>query len=280
MKYSYVKPYNVIYDSNTDQVSGSVRVFFPWWFRLSYRLLSSVGAGLVAFFIVQVIFTFGPLAREEINYLLRQDEITQQVAEPIPDYATAKITEAEAVSKIQDEAHDWGVNSHFSIVIPKIGAASNIIANVDASDSNQYQEALSRGVAHAQGTYFPGQERNIFLFSHSTDTSPWNIARYNAVFYLIRRLEEGDRIYIYFADQKYEYEVETKVVTDPTETWWITDAGDKERLILMTCDPPGTTWRRLLVTAKPVKADQVLPAITPTNNESSNDQTLLSPLLH
>ncbi len=135
--------------------------------------------------------------------------------------------------------------------MPKINAKSSVIANVDAAVEDEYFEALKSGIAHAKGTNFPGQGKNIFLFSHSTD-SPLNIAQYNADFYLLRKLNSGDKIVVYFSDEKYVYEVDYKVVTGPADVSWFDNDLGGERLVLQTCDPPGTTWKRLIVIAKPV----------------------------
>jgi sortase A len=159
------------------------------------------------------------------------------------------LAEAQEITRVQQEADSWKVNSYFSIVIPKIAASANITANVDPSIKEEYLQSLKKGVAHAKGTYFPGQGENIFLFSHSTD-SALNIARYNAVFYLLRKLEEGDKIIIFFADKRFEYEVAAKFTAESSDTSWLTEESDGEKLLLMTCDPPGTTWRRLIVSAK------------------------------
>jgi len=42
----------------------------------------------------------------------------------------------------------------------------------------------------------------IFLFAHSTD-APWNIIRYNAVFYLLRELDAGDGIIVFFLGKRF-----------------------------------------------------------------------------
>ena len=194
---------------------------------------------------VSFLFTIGPVLKEEVIYSLG---IGEKESYEEPNYVG--LAEAEKVIQTQEEANFYGVNSYFSIVIPKIDAASNIIANVDTGIKDEYIEALSKGVAHAKGTYFPGQGKKIFLFSHSTD-SPINIARYNAVFYLLRKLEKGDKIIIFFADKKYEYVVRDKIIADPTDTALLSRESVGEELILMTCDPPGTTWRRLLIIAEP-----------------------------
>jgi len=159
--------------------------------------------------------------------------------------------EAERINKVRQEAASYGVNSYFSVVVPKIGAASDVVANVSTAGKSDYLEALQQGVAHARGTYFPGQGREIFLFSHSTD-SPLNFARYNAVFFLLGRLEAGDEVIVFFADKKYVYEVVDKQVVPASDTTWLTQGSPEELLILQTCYPPGTTWKRQLVFAKPI----------------------------
>src|SRR3972149_1574681 len=75
-------------------------------------------------------------------------------------------------------------------------------------------------------------------------------ARYNAVFYLLRKLEAGDKIIVFFADKKYEYQVTQKLTTPAKDVSWFSYDDGEETLVLQTCDPPGTTFRRLIVVAK------------------------------
>jgi LPXTG-site transpeptidase (sortase) family protein len=66
------------------------------------------------------------------------------------------------------------------------------------------------------------------------------------------KLEKGDSVIIYFLDQKHEYVVTEKLVVPATDAAWLTDDGSGEQLILQTCDPPGTSWKRLLIVARPI----------------------------
>lgn len=242
-------PKGTIYQSGKSGTRGEVTLALSKVARFFYNLARGVGAGLVGFAIIGLLFTYGPILKEEFLYNLRDLEGEPKL---VSTEELVDVAEADRVIAVQNEAESWGVGSYFSVVIPKIDAASNVIANVDASDEEEYKDALIEGVAHAKGTFFPTQGNNIYLFSHSTD-SPVNIARYNAVFYLLRKLEEGDRIIVFFADKKYVYEVEQKVIVGAKDTSWIRKNYGSERLILQTCDPPGTTWRRLLVIAKPIQ---------------------------
>lgn len=137
----------------------------------------------------------------------------------------------------------------FSIVIPKISASAKVFPNVSPADKNEYLPVLKQGVAHARGTALPGQNGNIYLFAHSTDSQA-NIARYNAVFYGLKDLVEGDQIVIFFQGKLHLYRVTEKKIVPASDVSYLEPQDKEEVLILQTCWPPGTTLDRLLVFAK------------------------------
>ena len=142
-------------------------------------------------------------------------------------------------------------DTEFSIVIPRIGASQRIQANIDPTNKNEYLEVLKSAIAHAKGTAFPGLGGTTFLFAHSADNF-WNIGRYNAVFYLLKDLEHGDDVYLFFRGKRYNYQVYDKRIVEPAEIEHIDAAlGQGEKIILQTCWPPGTAWKRTLVFARP-----------------------------
>ena len=139
---------------------------------------------------------------------------------------------------------------NFSIIVEKIGADAPVIANVDAGTKAVYETALKRGVAHALGTSFPGQAGVSYLFAHSTDTL-FNVPRYNAIFYLLGQMELGDRIVVFFNGRRYDYIVSETKITEASDVSYFTMETSEQILVLQTCYPPGTTWKRFLVIAKP-----------------------------
>lgn len=139
-------------------------------------------------------------------------------------------------------------NQDFAIYIPKIDAISSVVADVDPYDSQVYQRALTQGVAHAQGTAKPGQGSNIFIFSHSS-ANFFEANRYNSVFYLLNKLETGDQIQVYFNDTLYTYTVSEKKLVSPTQVEYLNGSSETETLTLMTCWPPGTSAKRLIIVA-------------------------------
>lgn len=140
-------------------------------------------------------------------------------------------------------------SSIYFFVIPKINANSKVIKDVNPLNASEYQWALTKGVAHAKGSAYPGQFGNVFLFSHSS-VNFYEAARYNSVFYLLSKLEKGDDVYIFYNKAKIKYSVTEKKIVDPKNISYLTNNSKKHTLTLMTCWPPGTTLNRLLVIAE------------------------------
>lgn len=192
--------------------------------------------GLIIFLVglTIVVLTFYPVIWQEISYNLKNINSLN-----FPNTLNSKIIEP--------------VNKDFTIVIPKISANSRVIDNVDPFNSKEYQVALTRGVAHARGTAYPGEPGNDFIFAHSSEN--WYIAnRYNSVFYLLDKLVTGDEIDIYYKTHKYIYKVFSKKIVSPTEISYLNPSGTGRSrptptLTLMTCWPPGTTLNRLIIQA-------------------------------
>lgn len=143
----------------------------------------------------------------------------------------------------------WQATGDYMIYVPKIEAKAPVIAQVNAGDPKDYFNALKKGVAEAAGLSVPGRRGTTYLFAHSTD-NPLNFSRYNAIFYLLDKLEVGDRIEVYFKGNYYHYAVDTKEILEASDLRYLSPQYQKEILILQTCYPPGTTKKRLVVIAK------------------------------
>lgn len=120
------------------------------------------------------------------------------------------------------------------------------------TDEATIQKYLTQGVVHYYGTADPGEVGNTFITGHSSNFW-WIKGKYNYVFVNLDKLAKGDQAIIYHNGNKYVYEVKSKVVVAPTDTS-VLAGTDTPTLSLMTCTPPGTNWKRLIV-----KLDQVSP---------------------
>lgn len=181
-----------------------------------------VGFIILALALVIPASTFAPVFKAEFNYRLNQNKNSS--TEPTP------------------------VDPEFSIVIPKINANAKVVPNVDPFNAQIYQRALIKGVAHAKGTSTPNQSGNTFIFAHSAGN--WYQAnRFNAVFYLLDKLISGDEIIVYYQGQKYTYTVQDKKLIKSDDLSYMSSKIGQNQLTLMTCWPPGTTLKRLVVVA-------------------------------
>ncbi|HLD24374.1 MAG TPA: sortase [Patescibacteria group bacterium] len=194
-------------------------------------LLTRTGIVLIAFALTLSAVTMWPVILEELGYNARQIALPLKNPEITP------------------------IDTDFGVVIPKLGANAKVMANVDPYNSREYQVALTKGVAHAKGTGTPGVHGNIFLFSHSS-VNFYEASRYNSVFYLLTKLEAGDDIEVYYQGTKYVYTVIDKKTVLPTAVEYLKPLGaGRETLTLMTCWPPGTTYKRLLIIAERNQTD-------------------------
>ncbi len=209
--------------------------------RLIKRGVRLFGASLVSFSLAVFIYSLTPLFLSFVYGEVKGEK----------EDSPAPLNVVKPGIKVAEEAYySYGVDSAFAVVIPSIKAYSDIIPNVDPFNRAEYSEALEKGVAHAKGSSFPGQGKTTYLFAHSTDT-PTNIARFNAIFYSLKDLKEGDSIIVYYKHKKYVYKVSEKQTVSSKDTSWLEDKGG-ELLVLQTCYPPGTTWKRLLIIARPI----------------------------
>lgn len=142
---------------------------------------------------------------------------------------------------------------NFEILIPKIGAKTQIMANISPYNEEEYIKVLEKGVvAQSSISNLPGSGlgKMTYIFAHSSNQGIV-AARNNPVFYLLGELSTGDSVWIERNGTKYLYTVYDKKIVGAHEIKYLNYfEPDKEILILQTCWPIGTDWNRLLVFAQ------------------------------
>lgn len=215
---------------------------------LKILILRTLGNFLIFASLFLIGKTFYQPAREEVRYFL--DKITNKQYVVSYPSANKEIQKGGLAKTLSNSKVEFLVpaDTNFSIVIPEIGANSRITDNVDPANEEEYLKALKQGVAHAKGTAFPGEGGHIFLFAHSTDYI-WNVGTYNAVFYLLYKLQKGKEVDLFYKGQRYVYNVVDTKIVDPSQVEYLARKTNKEFLTLQTCWPPGTALKRLLILA-------------------------------
>lgn len=232
-----------------------------------FLIIRTLGNFLVLFALYGVIITFGPLVTQEISFRIAEargvqysicdnpqdcfvPQVGDHVSSPLNDNKDVSIKKSPGFAEVlagNTEQVLIPTSTQFGLVIPKIGVNVSVMPNVDPANPSEFLSVLQTSVAHAKGSVFPGMNGTIYLFAHSTDT--WlHVGRYNAIFYLLKELSLGDAVIIFFDGVRYDYVVQEKVILPATDVSLLSQIG-KERLVLQTCWPPGTTWKRLFVVA-------------------------------
>lgn len=111
-------------------------------------------------------------------------------------------------------------------------------------------EDLTASLVHYLPESIPGEYGNVAIFGHSTLPQLYNVKDYKTIFTYLPSLEKGDTIKVKLGGVEYEYEVTTSFVVDPSEISILEQTKEGSYLTLVTCVPPGTYWKRLVVKAR------------------------------
>ena len=238
---------------------------------IRFLALRTLGNFLILLAMYGVVMTFGPALLFQAQFRLMQLRhvhfVVGKVAtisavssgtfhpDPLPSRTRANGGQPgfAAILAGKKEQVLTPIDPLFSILIPKLGIDEKVFPNIDPNDPGQYLSVLQQGIAHAKGSVFPGVDGTTYLFAHSADNW-WDIEHYNAIFYTLNNLSPGDEITVFFENHRYEYVVSGQIISDPQDVSYLASQHTGEqRLVLQTCWPPGTTFKRLYVIATPKK---------------------------
>ncbi len=129
---------------------------------------------------------------------------------------------------------------HISIPAAKIDDAVVTIGSMD----------LKKSLVQYPQTALPGQLGNTVIFGHSVLPQFFNPKSYLTIFSTLYRLKTGDEIYLKFGNITYKYLIDDMFEVQPTDLSVLEQRFDGRYLTLITCSPPGTYIRRLIIKAQ------------------------------
>ena len=132
--------------------------------------------------------------------------------------------------------------SEFTLSVPKLKIYQ---AKVKVDSEN-----MDQALALFPGTALPGEEGNAFITGHSVLPQFFNPQDYKKIFSTLPQLEEGDEVLVNIAGVEYRFLVESKKVVNPDDVSALQPPAPGKYLTLMTCVPPGTSLKRLVVICK------------------------------
>lgn len=140
------------------------------------------------------------------------------------------------------------------IVIPKINVEIPVVYGVNTIEEDYVQKALEDGVVHYADTAHPGENGNSVIVGHSSNNL-FNKGKYKFAFVLLSRMENGDTFYLHKDGKRYTYQVYKKEVVSPTDVSVLSNTEKTATATLITCDPPGSTAKRLVVVGEQISPD-------------------------
>jgi len=129
----------------------------------------------------------------------------------------------------------------YLISIPKL-KISNAVVTLGSMD-------LKKSLIQYPQTALPGQLGNTVIFGHSVLPQFFNPKSYLTIFSTLYKLKQGDEILIDYDDVQYEYIIDEMFEVKPTDLSVLEQRFDQKNLTLITCSPPGTYLRRLIIKA-------------------------------
>lgn len=127
----------------------------------------------------------------------------------------------------------------YTISIPKlkISDAVVIFGSMD----------LKKSLIQYPQTALPGALGNTVVFGHSVLPQFFNPKSYLTIFSTLYRLKPGDEIQVNYDKVTYKYLVQDMYEVQPTDLSVLEQHYDARYLTIITCSPPGTYLRRLVV---------------------------------
>lgn len=147
------------------------------------------------------------------------------------------------------------VSNEAKVIIPKINVEIPVVYDEPSIQEAAIQQALERGVVHYATTASPGELGNSVIFGHSSNNI-LNKGKYKFAFVLLSKLNPGDTFYLTKDGKRYAYRVFDKKIVPPTDFSVLEPVpGKPATATLITCDPPGTSINRLVITAEQISPD-------------------------
>ncbi len=225
------------------------------------KWLSILSLGIFFLGNATVLYIFSPLILWQIYFapLFSSQNITTSIPKDNivnPETLASLVEQAKNSAKLVDysNANNWFPTfkpsqllgkpkvSLYTLSIPKIHLKN---ASVSATDTD-----LGKHLVNYPGTGIPGEFGNAVIFGHSTLPQLYNPGDYKTIFANIFKLQIGDKIYVSLKKKTYSYKIYNINIVNPSDTSLFFQGYDNSYLTLVTCTPPGTIWKRLIVKAR------------------------------
>lgn len=180
------------------------------------------------------------------NIALPSDPIpTVSAAEPtfLPEMINTSLDYTDSSTWFpQSETSSPVISTSYTLSIPTLGI-DNALVQTGSQD-------LKNSLIQYPGTAFPGDLGNSVIFGHSVLPQFFNPHNYTTIFSTLHTLTKGEDIIVTHDGATYTYRIYDMYEVMPDNLSPLAQTYDDRYLTLITCTPPGTYLRRLIIRAR------------------------------
>lgn len=222
------------------------RYYYTKKSKRDYKKLIKIVGGV---FILCGIIVFGYFFLPVISWQVYLSSVfaSSEVLYPVPQ-------ESAVTAKSLEDVRNWyptvkGTVKNirvptYRLSIPKL--------NIDNAEVSTVDYDLTKHLIQYAGTANPGELGTAVVFGHSTLPQLFDSKNYRTIFATLHYIKEGDVIKVSILGKNLTYKVFAISILDPDDTGMFAQTYDSSYLTLVTCTPPGTVWKRLVVKSKRV----------------------------
>lgn len=202
-------------------------------------LLSATAVGLYFFFPVISfnLYLTSVFASTDLTTPLPSDLLANSISTFSTDYEDAR----NWYPKVQTKNEKTTIKS-YTLSIPKLEIDDAVVSTVNYN--------LAQNLVQYWETSNPGEKGTTVIVGHSTLPQMYSPGNYRTIFANLHRLKTGDEVHLKVGESTFTYKVYGSFITEPDDTAIFAQNSDNSYLTIVTCTPPGTVWKRLIVRAK------------------------------
>lgn len=217
-----------------------------------------VGGGLIGFGLLTFLYFFFPIISWHIYF---STVSSSNLETPIPFSLVVGrslvlsgllSSGVAAFSTNFEDARNWypGVSLEGKVRAPARYALSIPKLSIDEATVSTVDYDLSKYLVHYAGTALPGEKGTAVILGHSTLPQLFDKDNYRTIFATLHTLQIGDEFYVKVNGASFKYKIFSIFITEATSTNIFLQNYDSSYVALVTCTPPGTVWKRLIVKGK------------------------------
>lgn len=230
-----------------------------YFFSLAFITLGVATFTTVAYPLVSYQLTFAPQFQK--NSLISPIAPVAMVAPDVAAPSIKKVEAAESPTFVDEvvntsfdytDASTWFAGTSkkkelspyavYTLSIPKL-RIDHAVVRSDHTD-------LKQSLIQYAGTAMPGDLGNTVIFGHSVLPQFFNPQNYLTIFSTLHTLRPGDTIEIVADGATYTYKISEMYEAMPDDLSPLAQTYNGRFLTLITCTPPGTYLRRLIIKAQ------------------------------